>query len=185
MTKNVLLGLLWGVILCTLLSLFGCKTKKNVIKDSYTAQFDSVRVEKEIVKTSFSIIDTTKTDELTTTIREFFFDTFTVDSAKSIPMIVVHPDGSVTINHGLKMYKEQTQSRKKEKKGVVQHKDSTVNKNTNTNVSKETKKKHKDKQVERVQVAEPFKWWQMVVGMCVLLVVVVALLRGKSWSNKG
>ncbi len=185
MKKNILLGLLWGVILCALLSLFGCKTKKSVIKDSYTAQIDSVRVEREFVNTSFSILDTTRTDEFTTTIREFFFDTFAVDSANSTPLIVVNPDGSITINHGLKMYKEQTQSRKNEKKGVTQSKDSMAIKNSNTNVSKETKKKHKNKQVERVQVAEPFKWWQVIVGACVLLAVVVALLRGKSWLNKG
>ncbi|MCI6671858.1 MAG: hypothetical protein MSG77_04895 [Prevotella sp.] len=181
MKKNVLLGLLWGVLICILLSVFGCKAKKDVIKDFYTSRIDSVRVENKAVNMSFSILDTTMVDELTTTIREFVFDTSIKDSAKTTPMIVINPDGSVTINHGLKMYKDQTQSRRNEKKGTMLCKDSTVSKNINTIVSKEKKKKRNNKKVERVGGGDPFKWWQSLIGIIVgvLLFVCVLKLRGK------
>ena len=176
-------GALWGVLICVLITMCGgCKTKKAIIAENIKRTYDSVQVVKENVNTHFSIIDTTKIDEFTNVIREYIFDTpayFVADSlvhdAGKGPMVEIKADGGVVIHHGLKSIKERSESHRNEKKGLSERKDSTSNRNTNTKVARSEKTKQKNKQIDKIQIAKPFCWWQQI-GIFILLCVVIALL---------
>lgn len=176
-------GALWGVLICLLITLFfGCKTKKTIIAESIKRTYDSAQVVKENVNTHFSIIDTTSIDEFTNIIREYIFDTPTyrvtdslVHDTDKVPMVEIKADGGIIINHGLRSVKETKISRRNEKKGLSERKDSTSNRNTNTKVATSENTKKTNKQIDKVQIAQPFCWWQQI-GALILLCVVVALL---------
>ena len=176
-------GALWGVLICLLITFFfGCKTKKTIVAESIKRTYDSAQVVKENINTHFSIIDTTSIDEFTNVIREYIFDTPAycvadnlVHNADKAPMAEIKADGSVIIHHGLKSIKETKISRKSEKKGMSEQKDSIGNKQSNTKVSTTEHKKQKHKQVEQVQISEPFQWWQLIIGASVLFAVACSL----------
>ena len=178
---NRLIGAIWGVLICTLITLCSCKTKKAVQVESVKRTFDSAQVVKEQASVKYSLVDTSHVDEYTTLIREYIFDTpyygkescLTHDT--NSPMVEYKGDGSVIIHHGLKNIKEMKISRKSEKKGVSEQKDSIGNKQSNTKVSTTEHKKQKHKQVEQVQISEPFQWWQLIIGASVLFAVVCLL----------
>lgn len=182
---NRLIGAIWAVLICALITLCSCKTKKAVQVESVKRTFDSTQTVKEKANVKYSLVDTSRVDEYTTLIREYIFDTpyygkescFAHDTnvGSKPPMVEYKGDGSVIIHHGLKSIKETKISRKNEKKGVSEQKDSIGNKQSNTKVSTTEHKKQKHKQVEQVQISEPFQWWQLIIGASVLFAVAIAL----------
>lgn len=197
-------GALYGLIVCTFITMCSsCKTKKAITTTTHKQTYDSVAVVKEQTHTTFSIIDTTRTSEFTKTITEYTFcsaesgelsvesgelsvesgecgDVF-LNSQNStlktpfIPMVVRKADGTLQINYGLARIKQTTEESKDEQKGITQSKDSTTHKDSKTKVAATESDKHKDKQIDRVQVTEPFDWWQLIVGVSVLFAVTAVL----------
>lgn len=178
---NRLIGAIWGVLICTLITLCSCKTKKAVQAENVKRTFDSAQTVKEQASVKYSLVDTSRIDEYTTLVREYIFDTPYYDNESCFvhdtnsPMVEYKGDGSVVINHGLKSIKETKISRKNEKKGMSEQKDSIGNKQSDTKVSATESDKRKDKQIERVQVTEPFDWWQLITGASVLFAVACLL----------
>ena len=178
---NRLIGAIWGVLICTLITLCSCKTKKAVQVESVKRTYDSTQTVKEQASVKYSLVDTSRIDEYTTLVREYIFDTPYYGKAdcfahdNNSPMVEYKGDGSVVIHHGLKSIKETKISRKSEKKGMSEQKDSIGNKQSNTKVSTTEHKKQKHKQVEQVQISEPFQWWQLIVGVSVLFAVACLL----------
>lgn len=182
---NRLIGALWGVLICTLITLCSCKTKKAVQVENVKRTFDSAQVVKEQASVKYSLVDTSRVDEYTTLIREYIFDTpyYSKESClahdtnvgSKPPMVEYKGDGSVIINHGLKSIKETKISRKNEKKGVSVQKDSTAKKATKVKVHATEQHKQKQRYVEQVQISEPFQWWQLIIGASVLFAVVCLL----------
>lgn len=178
-------GALWGVLICLLITLFfGCKTKKTIVAESVKRTYDSAQVVKERVNTHYSIIDTTAIDEVTNVIREYIFDTPAYCVADSLvhdagkePMVEIKADGSVVIYQGLKSIKETKISRKNEKKGITERKDSTSNKDTNTKVATSENTKKTNKQIDKVQIAQPFCWWQQIGVLIIIGVILYCLWR--------
>ena len=172
------------LLICVLVTMcVGCRTKKSVAIESVKQTYNSEQVTTERNEKHISLIDTTNIDELTSVIREFVFDvpcledSFATDTnvGGKVPMVEYKADGSIIINRGLKSIKERIESHKNEKRGLSEEKDSTVNKQTNTKVNFTENKRHKDKHVEQVQIAEPFRWWQIIMGLLVLSIVVFGL----------
>ena len=161
----------------------GCRTKKSVAIESVKQTYNSEQVTTERNEKHVSLIDTTNIDELTSVIREFVFDVPCLEDSSAananvgskVPMVEYKTDGSIIINRGLKSIKERIESRRNEKRGLSEEKDSTANKQTNTKVNFTENKRHKDKHVEQVQIAEPFRWWQIIMGLLVLSIVVFGL----------
>lgn len=185
--KNLISVLSWFTLfVVTVVCISGCRTKKIVSTESDKRTYDSVQVVKENADVKYSLIDTTKIDNVTTVIREYIFDTSNYNVTDSFahdtnvgskaPMMEFRADGSVKIFHGLEAIKERKESRRNEKKGISERKDSTSNKISNTNVGATENKKRKDKQIERVQVSEPFRWWQFLFALCVPFAVIVVYL---------
>lgn len=178
---NRLIGAIWGVLICTLITLCSCKTKKAVQVESVKRTFDSAQTVKEQASVKYSLVDTSRVDEYTTLIREYIFDTpyygkescLTHDT--NSPMVEYKGDGSIIINHGLKSIKETKISRKNEKKGVSVQKDSTANKVVRTKVHATEQHKQKQRQVEQIAVSKPFDFWQLIVGTSVLFAVACLL----------
>lgn len=178
-------GALWGVLICLLVTLFfGCKTKKAIVAESIKRTYDSAQVVKENVNTHFSIIDTTKIDEFTNVIREYIFDTpaycvadSLIPDANKVPMVEIKADGGVVIHHGLKSIKERKESRRNEKKGLSKQKDSTSNKDTNTKIARSENTKKTNKQIDKVQIAQPFCWWQQIGTLIIIGVILYCLWR--------
>lgn len=192
---NKLTGAFWGLLICVLITMCGgCKTKKSVAVETTKSTYNSTSAVKERTETHYSFIDTTKIDEFTSVIREYIFDTpaycvadsFAHDTnvGSKVPMVEFKADGSVIVNHGLKAIKERKVSRRNERKGVSEQKDSIGNKQSNTKVSATEHKKQKHKQVEQVQISEPFQWWQLIIGASVLFAVVCLLLYLKRKKPK-
>lgn len=164
----------------------GCKTKKSVAVETTKSTYNSESIVKEKTETHYSFIDTTKIDEITSVIREYIFDTpaycvadsFAHDTnvVSKVPMVEFKADGSIIVNHGLKAIKERKESRRNERKGITEKRDSAVNKQNTTNVRATENKKQKHKQVEQVQISEPFDWWQLIIGASVLFAVTCLLL---------
>ena len=178
---NRLIGAIWGVLICTLITLCSCKTKKAVQTESVKRTFDSVQTVKEQASVKYSLVDTSRIDEYTTLVREYIFDTPNYGKESCLvhdtnsPMVEYKGDGSVIINHGLKAIKERKESRRNERKGITEKRDSAVNKQNKTNVRATENKKQKHKQVEQVQISEPFNWWQLIIGASVLFAVACLL----------
>ena len=157
----------------------GCLTKKSVAIESVKQTYNSEQVTTERNEKHISFIDTTNIDELTSVIREFVFDVPCLEDSSAananvgskVPMVEYKTDGSIIINRGLKSIKERIESRRNEKRGLSEKKDSTAN----TKVNFTENKRHKDKHVEQVQIAEPFRWWQIIMGLLVLSIVVFGL----------
>lgn len=180
------IGAFWGLLICVLITMCGCKTKKAVAVETTKSTYNSESIVKEKTVTHYSFIDTTKIDEFTSVIREYIFDTPAYCVADSfahdiyvgskVPMVEFKADGSVIINHGLKAIKERKESRRNERKGITEKRDSAVNKQNKTNVRATENKKQKYKQVEQVQISEPFDWWQLIIGASVLFAVACLLL---------
>ena len=170
-----IIGAIWGVLICTLITLCSCKTKKAVQVENVKRTFDSAQTVKEQADVKYSLVDTSRIDEYTTLIREYIFDTPNYGTNVNSPMVECKGDGSVIINHGLKTIKERKESRRNERKGITEKRDSAVNKQNKTNVRATENKKQKHKQVEQVQISEPFNWWQLIIGASVLFVVVCLL----------
>ena len=174
-----IIGAIWGVLICTLITLCSCKTKKAVQVESVKRTFDSAQVVKEQASVKYSLVDTSRVDEYTTLIREYIFDTPYYgkenDTNVNSPMVEYKGDGSVIIHHGLKSIKETKISRKNEKKGVSVQKDSTANKVVRTKVHATEQHKQKQKQVEQIAVSKPFDFWQLVIGASILFAVAIAL----------
>ncbi len=180
------IGAFWGLLICVLITMCGgCKTKKAVAVETLKSTYSSTSAVKEKTETHYSFIDTTKIDEFTSVIREYIFDTplyCVADSfahdiyvGSKVPMVEFKADGSVIINHSLKALKERKESRRNERKGITEKRDSAVNKQNTTNVRATENKKQKYKQVEQVQISEPFDWWQLIIGVSVLFAVVYLL----------
>ena len=137
---NRLIGAIWGVLICTLITLCSCKTKKAVQVESVKRTYDSTQTVKEQASVKYSLVDTSRIDEYTTLVREYIFDTPYYGKAdcfahdNNSPMVEYKGDGSVVIHHGLKSIKETKISRKNEKKGVSVQKDSTAKKVVRTKV---------------------------------------------------
>ena len=55
---NRLIGAIWGVLICTLITLCSCKTKKAVQVESVKRTFDSAQVVKEQASVKYSLVDT-------------------------------------------------------------------------------------------------------------------------------
>ena len=172
------------LLICVLVTMcVGCRTKKSVAIESVKQTYNSEQVTTERNEKHISLIDTTKIDELTSVIREFVFEVPCLEDSSAananvgskVPMIEYKTDGSIIINRGLKSIKERIESRRNEKRGLSEEKDSTANKQTNTKVNFTEDKRHKDKHVEQVQIAEPFRWWQIIMGLLVLSIVVFGL----------
>lgn len=172
------------LLICVLITMcVGCRTKKSIAIESIKQTYNSEQVTTERNEKHISLIDTTNIDELTSVIREFVFevpcleDSFATDTnvGGKVPMVEYKADGSIIINRGLKSIKERIESRRNEKRGLSEKKDSAVNKQTNTKVNFTENKRHKDKHVEQVQIAEPFRWWQIIMGLLVLSIVVFGL----------
>nr|DAK29973.1 MAG TPA: hypothetical protein [Caudoviricetes sp.] len=172
------------LLICVLITMcVGCRTKKSVAIESIKQTYNSEKVTTERNEKHVSLIDTTNIDELTSVIREFVFDVPCLEDSSAananvgskVPMVEYKADGSIIINRGLKSIKERIESHKNEKRGLSEEKDSTVNKQTNTKVNFTENKRHKDKHVEQVQIAEPFRWWQIIMGLLVLSIVVFGL----------
>lgn len=172
------------LLICVLITMcVGCRTKKSIAIESIKQTYNSEQVTTERNEKHVSLIDTTNIDELTSVIREFVFevpclvDSFATDTnvGSNVPMVEYKADGSIIINRGLKSIKERIESRRNEKRGLSEKKDSAVNKQTNTKVNFSENKRHKDKHVEQVQIAEPFRWWQIIMGLLVLSIVVFGL----------
>ena len=180
---NRLIGALWGVLICTLITLCSCKTKKAVQVENVKRTFDSTQVVKEQARVKYSLLDTSHVDEYTTLIREYIFDTpyygkescFAHDTNVNSPMVEYKSDGSVVIHHGLKTIKETKISRKSDKKGVSVQKDSTAKKVVRTKVHATEQHKQKQKQVEQIAVSKPFDFWQLIVGVSILFAIAIAL----------
>ena len=180
---NRLIGAIWGVLICTLITLCSCKTKKAVQVESVKRTFDSAQTVKEQADVKYSLVDTSRVDEYTTLVREYIFDTpyygkescLTHDTNVNSPMVEYKGDGSVIIHHGLKSIKETKISRKSEKKGVSVQKDSTANKVVRTKVHATEQHKQKQKQVEQIAVSKPFDFWQLIVGVSILFAIAIAL----------
>ena len=182
---NRLIGAIWGVLICALITLCSCKTKKAVQVESVKRAFDSVQVVKEKSNVKYSLVDTSHVDEYTTLIREYIFDTpyygkescFAHDTnvGSKVPMVEYKGDGSVIIHHGLKSIKETKISRKNEKKGVSVQRDNTGNTVSKTKVHATEQQKQKQKQVEQVTVSKPFDFWQLIVGVSILFAVAITL----------
>lgn len=178
---NRLIGAIWGVLICTLITLCSCKTKKAVQVESVKRTFDSVQVVKEQVSVKYSLVDTSRIDEYTTLVREYIFDTpyygkescLTHDT--NSPMVEYKGDGSIIIHHGLKSIKEKKISRKSDRKGVSVQKDSTAKKVIRTKVHATEQHKQKQKHVEQIAVSKPFDFWQLTIGVSVLFAVAIAL----------
>lgn len=161
----------------------GCRTKKSVAIESVKQTYNSEQVTTERNEKHISLIDTTNIDELTSVIREFVFDVPCLEDSSAananvgskVPMVEYKTDGSIIINRGLKSIKERIERRRNEKRGLSEEKDSTANKQTNTKVNFTENKRHKDKHVDQVQIAEPFRWWQIIMGLLVLSIVVFGL----------
>jgi hypothetical protein len=161
----------------------GCRTKKSVTIESIKQTYNSEQVKTERNEKHILLIDTTNIDELTSVIREFVFDVPCLEDSSAananvgskVPMVEYKTDGSIIINRGLKSIKERIESRRNEKRGLSEKKDSAANKQTNTKVNFSENKRHKDKHVEQVQIAEPFRWWQIIMGLLVLSIVVFGL----------
>ena len=173
-------------MVCVLITMCGgCKTKKAVAVETLKSTYSSTSAVKEKTEAHYSFIDTTKMDEFTSVIREYIFDTPTFCTADSfahdtnvgskVPMVEFKADGSVIVNHGWKAIKERKERHKKERKGISEQKDSTSDKQTKSNVSATENKKQKHKQVEQVQISEPFQWWQLIIGASVLFAVACLL----------
>lgn len=189
-------GALYGLIVCTFITMCSsCKTKKAITTTTHKQTYDSVAVVKEQTHTTFSIIDTTHTSEFTKTITEYTFCSaesgecgvesgggsfahLTNEASKKpfIPMVIRKSDGTLQINYGLAGIKQTTEQSKNEKKGITQSKDGTTHKDSKTKVAATESDKHKDKQIERVQVTEPFDWWQLVFALSFVLVIIYLLL---------
>ncbi len=172
------------LLICVLVTIcVGCRTKKSVAIESVKQTYNSEQVTTERNEKHISLIDTTNIDELTSVIREFVFDVPCLEDSSAananvgskVPMVEYKTDGSIIINRGLKSIKERIESRRNEKRGLSEEKDSTANKQTNTKVNFTENKRHKDKHVEQVQIAEPFRWWQIIMGLLVLSIVVFGL----------
>ena len=180
---NRIIGAIWAMLICTLITLCSCKTKKAMQVETTKRTFDSVQVVKEQADVKYSLVDTSHVDEYTTLIREYIFDTpyygkescLAHDTNVNSPMVEYKGDGSVVIHHGLKSIRETKISRKNERKGVSEQKDSIGNKQSNTKVRATEHKKQKHKQVEQVQISEPFQWWQLIIGASVLFAVACLL----------
>lgn len=182
-------GILYGLFICIFITMCSsCKTKKAITTTTHKQTYDSVAVVKEQTHTTFSIIDTTRTSEFTKTITEYTFCSvesgggsfahLTNEASKKpfIPMVVRKADGTLQINYGLTGIKQTTEQSKNEKKGITQSKDGTTHKDSKTKVATTESDKHKDKQIERVQVTEPFDWWQLVFALSFVLVIIYLLL---------
>lgn len=180
---NRLIGAIWGVLICTLITLCSCKTKKAVQVENVKRTFDSTQVVKEQADVKYSLVDTSRVDEYTTLVREYIFDTpyydnescFAHDTNVNSPMVEYKGDGSVIIHHGLKSIKETKISRKNEKKGVSVQKDSTANKVVRTKVHATEQHKQKQRHVEQIAVSKPFDFWQLIVGVSILFAIAIAL----------
>lgn len=181
---NRLINTSCKLLICVLCTLFvGCRTKKSVAIESIKQTYNSEQVTTERNEKHISLVDTTNIDELTSVIREFVFDVPCLEDSSStdtnvgskVPMVEYKADGSIIINRGLKSIKERIESRRNEKRGLSEKKDSAANKQTNTKVNFSENKRHKDKHVEQVQIAEPFRWWQIIMGLLVLSIVVFGL----------
>lgn len=180
---NRLIGAIWGVLLCTLITLCSCKTKKAVQVENVKRTFDSAQTVKEQASVKYSLVDTSRIDEYTTLIREYIFDTpyygkescLTHDTNAKQPMVEYKGDGSIIINHGLKSIKETKISRKSDRKGVSVQKDSTANKVARTKVHATEQHKQKQRHVEQIAVSKPFDFWQLIVGVSVLFAIAIAL----------
>lgn len=178
---NRLIGAIWGVLICTLITLCSCKTKKAVQAESVKRTFDSAQTVKEQASVKYSLVDTSRIDEYTTLVREYIFDTpyYGKESClahdTNAPMVEYKGDGSVVIHHGLKSIKETRLSRKNEKKGVSVQKDSTMQKVVRTKVHATEQHKQKQRQVEQIAVSKPFDFWQLVIGASILFAIAVAL----------
>lgn len=182
-------GILYGLFICVLITMCGgCKTKKAITTTTHKQTYDSTVVVKETTHTTFSIIDTTRTSEFTKTITEYTFCSvenggcgfahLTNEASRTpfVPMVVRKADGTLQINYGLAGIKQTTEQSKNEKKGITQSKDSTTHKNNKTKVSATEQDKHKDKNIQRTQVTEPFDWWQLVFALSFVLVIIYLLL---------
>lgn len=182
---NRLIGAIWGVLICALITLCSCKTKKAMQAESVRHTYDSVQVVKEKSNVKYSLVDTSHVDEYTTLIREYIFDTpyygkescFAHDTnvGSKSPMVEYKGDGSVIIHRGLKSIKETKISRKSDRKGVSVQKDSTANKVVRTKVHATEQHKQKQKQVEQIAVSKPFDFWQLVIGTSILFAIAIAL----------
>lgn len=176
---NRLIGAIWGVLICTLITLCSCKTKKAVQVESVKRTFDSAQVVKEQSSVKYSLVDTSRVDEYTTLIREYVFDTPYYgkenDTNVNSPMVEYKGDGSVVIHHGLKSIKETKISRKSDRKGVSVQKDSTAKKVIRTKVHATEQHKQKQKHVEQIAVSKPFDFWQLVIGASILFAIAIAL----------
>lgn len=189
-------GVLYGLFICTFITMCSsCKTKKAITTTTHKQTYDSVSVVKEQTHTTFSIIDTTRTSELSKTITEYTFCSvesgelsvesgggsfahLTNEASRTpfIPMVIRKSDGTLQINYGLAGIKQTTEESKDEQKGITQSKDSTTHKDSKTKVAATESDKHKDKQIDRVQVTEPFDWWQLVFALSFVLVIIYLLL---------
>lgn len=183
-------GVFYGLIICTLITMCsGCKTKEAITSIAHKRTFDSVAVVRENKQSTYSIIDTTRTTEHTKMITEYVFsdpssgacgvcvaDTMAMGGNTFVPMVVRKADGTLQINYGLMGIKQSVEQNKTEQKGVSKRKENKESKDNKTKVAATENDRRKDRQVERVQVCEPFHWWQLVVGASVLLVLVYVLL---------
>lgn len=189
-------GVLYGLFICIFITMCSsCKTKKTITTTTHKQTYDSVAVVKEQTNTTFSIIDTTKTSEHSKTITEYTFCSaesgelsvesgggsfahLTNEASRTpfIPMVVRKADGTLQINYGLAGIKQTTEESKDEQKGITQSKDSTTHKDSKTKVAATESDKHKDKQIDRVQVTEPFDWWQLVFCLSIILGIIYMLL---------
>lgn len=178
---NRLIGAIWGVLICTLITLCSCKTKKAVQVENVKRTFDSTQTIKEQASVKYSLVDTSRVDEYTTLVREYIFDTPYYDNESCFahdnnsPMVEYKGDGSIIINHGLKSIKETKISRKSDRKGVSVQKDSTAKKVVRTKVHATEQHKQKQKQVEQIAVSKPFDFWQLVIGTSILFAIAIAL----------
>lgn len=55
-----IIGAIWGVLICTLITLCSCKTKKAVQVESVKRTFDSAQVVKEQANVKYSLVDTSR-----------------------------------------------------------------------------------------------------------------------------
>lgn len=180
---NRLIGAIWGVLICTLITLCSCKTKKAVQVESVKRTFDSAQVVKEQASVKYSLVDTSHIDEYTTLVREYIFDTpnygkescLVHDTNVNLPMVEYKGDGSVIIHHGLKSIKETKISRKSDRKGVSVQKDSTAKKVIRTKVHATEQQARKQRHVEQIAVSKPFDFWQLVIGVSILFAIAIAL----------
>ena len=182
---NRLIGAIWGVLICTLITLCSCKTKKAVQVESVKRTYDSTQTVKEQASVKYSLVDTSRVDEYTTLIREYVFDTpyyseescfaHGTNAVSKPPMVEYKGDGSIIIHHGLKSIKETKISRKSDRKGVSVQKDSTVNKVVRTKVHATEQHKQKQRHVEQIAVSKPFDFWQLIVGVSILFAIAIAL----------